>query len=438
MSDLVEELKVDPDNLPTGLTIKQDQYDFGTGQSPVPSTTGNVYGKVAYVYENIYTPSTPGDAGDFPYIADLDATKAANSGSKDLEFDTYRATNASGDNLTNDFAIEEVSGTYKLKAVGTFVYHGKEEKDSISLKIKVKDNIQTPPTEAILSVQLVVKNSKPTISTPVSPVHSVSILANAGDNSDVLVSDNEITNGGLKATGGFNKFSDLKVTHTFSDPFNTATRGRNVDAFFKIVPDNPQSTGKFEVKTTSNWTAENADWFFARTSSDRTMQITVEDSGGLKQLVSVRIDEEQLTVIPGKVWEYVYDTNTQANAEFAITASADGKIAVGAVESEPGIDVWITQGTGSLPSRPNNVPADYITQYGPVNVHDDNKVYIKQDLSKLLSSKKYVIIESIGTKSSKTAGFGFVVESTVGISIINVDSNGEITVQNSYTVDYKL
>ena len=410
VKDLTEEIVTDPNDLPTGLTIKQDTYSFGTGQDPL-GVSDDGYGDIAYLYENT-TAST--------YIADLDATEAAaNSGTKNLSFSLQKATRL-GDNanITNDLAIQEVSGVNKVKVVGTFVYRGNKF-DDIDLLVAVTDN--TSGGTAYLSVTVEVANSKPTIDTLPT---SISVQVDAGDDSSVISSNNNITNGGLVTGGSFNKYSGLNIDHTFSDPFN-----QEIDLLFKSFQTSEE--GKYELKTTSNWTTTAAAEFFKRSAVDRSLAVTVTDSGGLSKLVTTRIDEDPIVKVEGRVYEYEYSTNTESNAIASVTD--EGKIAIGAVSSKQGIDVWVTPGTGADPTRPTNMYQSVINQYKPVDVHTNNKVFIKQDLSIGLPEGKYVIIENVASNADKA----IIIKSVVTISIIQVSSSSSISILDTYTPTFK-
>ena len=360
VKDLTEEIVTDVDDLPTGLTIKQDTYNFGTGQDPVPTSHAQ-YGTIAYLYENT-------EADD--YIGDLDATQSTNSGAtKDLDFSIQKATRL-GDNanITNDLTIQEVSGVNKVKVVGTFVYRGNSF-DDIELLVEVTDN--TSGGVAFLTVTIQVANSKPTID---SLPASIDIQKDAGEESNVITSNNNFTNGGLVTGGSFNKYSDVDITHSFPATGILDANGNEIDFAEYFVSGKISVDGKYEVKTSENWNVPNATQFFAANGFARTMTITATDSGGLTSTASTIITEDLIVVKKGFIREYSFSEVNIENVQSTIT-------------NKTAYAIWATTGTGANDPRSklvNNQP--YV-----LKVYPGNNIYTIQDLSNTLGEGKYVI-----------------------------------------------
>jgi len=390
VNDLLEEIVTDPNDLPTGLTIKQDTgYDFGTGQAAVP-TSHPQYGTIAYLYEDT-------EADD--YIGDLDATKSVNAATKDLSFSIQKATRV-GDraNITNDLSIEEVSGVYKVKVVGTFVYRGNSN-DDIELLVEVNDNVSGGV--AFLSVTIQVTNSKPTIS---SLPASIDIQKDAGENSNVIVSNNNFTNGGLVTGGSFNKYSDVDIDISFPGiNLRDLITGDliNFEDYFEKI--DTSVDGVYEIKTTSLWTVPNAARFFNQSDADRTMTITATDSGGLTKTTSTIINEDTIVVKQGAIREFSFEVSDDddINIQNATSARLDNDWYY----------VWATTGTSS------DEPASEVTWDGKpfyLEAFVGNNMYISSDLSRKLGSGKYLLYnESLGVRTRT--------------DIIEVNSDGKVT-----------
>jgi len=403
VKDLLEEIVTNPDNSPTGLTIKQDTgYDFGAGQAPV-STSHDQYGSIAYLYENT-------EADD--YIGNLDATQSQTSidagATKDLSFSVQKATRV-GDqaNITNSLAIEEVSGVYKVKVVGAFVYRGNNN-DDIELLVEVNDN--NSGGVAFLSVTIQVTNSKPTIS---SLPASIEIQKDAGGNSNVIVSNNNFTNGGLATGGAFNKYSDVDIDHSF--PGTTLTdliTGQTINFEDYFVAEKTSVEGVYEVKTTGEWDVTNATRFFEQSTADRTMTIIATDSGGAATSVSTIIDEDNIIVVRGRVYEYTFSEVTKDNAESIILSS-----------NTTSYLAWATTGTGSDPINPFSGLDNYEDQ-GYLELSTGNKLYTKSDLSSLASAGKYITV-----KDFTTGAF-----SNYTVDVVEVSASGVVSVLDTFEV----
>lgn len=399
VKDLTEEIITDVDDLPTGLTIKQDTgYDFGTGQPAVP-TSHPQYGTIAYLYENT-------EADD--YIADLDATKSANSGTKDLTFSIQKATRL-GDNanITNDLTVQEVSGVSKVKVVGTFVYRGNAF-DDIELLVEVNDNISGGT--AFLTVTIQVANSKPTLD---SLPASIEIQKDAGGNSNVIVSNNNFTNGGLVTGGAFNKYSDVDIDRSF--PGTTLTdliTGETIDFEDYFVANKTSVEGVYEVKTTGEWDVINATRFFEQSAADRTMTITATDSGGLATSVSTVINEDDIVTVRGKIFEYTFSDITEDNAWTTVTSPGGG---IG------GYYAWATTGTGLDPVNPYD--GHFLENEGYIQLSTGNKLFSKSDLSSTLSAGKYLTIREIVEFNSRWK-----------VDVIQVSASGVVSILDTFTV----
>jgi len=399
VSDLLEEIVTDPNDSPTGLTIKQDTgYDFGTGQAAV-STSHPQYGSIAYLYENT-------EADD--YIGDLDATKSVNAATKDLSFSIQKATRV-GDqaNITNSLAIEEVSGVYKVKVVGAFVYRGNNN-DDIQLLVEVNDNVSGGV--AFLSVTIQVTNSKPTIS---SLPASIDIQKDAGVDSDVIVSNNNFTNGGLVTGGFFNKYSDVDIDLSF--PGTTLIdliTGQTINFEDYFVAEKTSVEGVYEVKTTGEWDVINATRFFEQSDADRTMTITATDSGGAVTSASTIIDEDDIIIVRGRVYEYTFSEVTKDNAESIILSS-----------NTTSYLAWATTGTGSDPINPFSGLENYEEQ-GYLELSTGNKLYTKSDLSSFANAGKYITI-----KDFTTGAFN-----NYTVDVVEVSESGVVSVLDTFEV----
>ena len=400
VKDLTEEIVTDVNDLPTGLTIKQDTgYDFGTGQ-PAVSTSHPQYGTIAYLYEN-----TEADN----YIADLDATQSQTSidagATKDLTFSIQKATRL-GDNanITNDLAVQEVSGVSKVKVVGTFVYRGNAF-DDIELLVEVNDN--NSGGTAFLTVTIQVANSKPTLD---SLPASIEIQKDAGGNSNVIVSNNNFTNGGLVTGGAFNKYSDVDITRSFPGiNLRDLITGQLINFEDYFVAEKTSVEGVYEVKTTAEWDVPNAARFFEQSAADRTMTITATDSGGLTTTTSTVINEDDIVTVRGRAYEYTFSDITEDNAWTTATSTGGG------------IYVWATTGTGLDPVNPYD--EHFLENSGYIKLSTGNKLFSKSDLSSTLSAGKYLTIREI-------VEFG----SRYDVDVIQVSSSGVVSILDTFTV----
>lgn len=265
VADLVEEINVLEADLPTNIQIKQDTYDFGTGQDPVPNTDPN-YGSVLFLYENTSLNT---------YIGDISATKNTPSGT--LSFDITRITRlGDGSNQTSSFSIVNDGGTYKLNTTDKFAFRNNSF-DEYKVKISATDSASGTSYQEIT---LFIKNSKPTIS---SLPASISLTKEAGSNSIVISENNLIENGSAITNGDPDRFTGLSVSRSFGDS--------SFDSYFDV---NNLGSGEYELKTNSNWTVANANTFFEGSNSDRTVTITISDGFGATATASTRIDESTL------------------------------------------------------------------------------------------------------------------------------------------------
>jgi len=404
VSDLLEEIVTNSEDSPTGLTIKQDTgYDFGTGQ-PAVSTSHQQYGSIAYLYENT-------EADD--YIGDLDATQSQTSidagATKDLSFSIQKATRV-GDqaNITNSLAIEEVSGVHKVKVVGAFVYRGNNN-DDIELLVEVNDN--NSGGVAFLSVTIQVTNSKPTIS---SLPASIDIQKDAGSDSDVVVSSNNFTNGGLVTGGAFNKYSDVDIDHSFPGTnLRDLITGQLINFENYFVTNKTSVEGVYEVKTKSEWNILNATRFFEQSAADRTMTITATDSGGLTTTTSTVINEDDIVTVRGLVYEYAFSDVTEDNALTTATDQSGDRAVYYA---------WATTGTGLDPVNPYD-DGHFLQNSGYLQLSAGNKLFSKSDLSSTLSAGKYLTIREI-------VQFG----SRYEVDVIQVSASGVVSILGTFTV----
>jgi len=393
VADLVKEIVVDQADLPTGLTIKQDTYNFGAGQDPL-GTSGPQYGSRAFLYESIVSGTN---------IGDLDATKPNSAATKDLSFSLRKATvKGTNENVTNKFTIVLDSSTYKVQTNGDFVFTGSN--DTISLLIAITDESVSDGQTAYLEVQVEVKNSVPTITSLPS---SLDVRVDSGDNAKVISASNNYTNGGTLASGFFNKYSDVDITRSFTDS--------SLNSLFKIVTEGLED-GKYELRTTREWDIESAQAFFARSGLDgsRTVTITATDSGGLSATTSTRIDEDDIVVVNGLI--YKYEEQGQSFNEYSL---ANAQIAL----KNDQIEVWATAGSSGV----DPVHDDYYN-IGAIKVFVNNKVFTHPALTSTLPAGEYVFITAHDI-SQYSGEFKTV-------DIVEISSTGTVaSIEASYTIN---
>lgn len=389
VADLIQEIVADPDDAPTELTIKQDTYNFGSGQPPVGTTPATNpdgsarYGAIAFLYENIASGT---------YIGDIDATESANAVTKNLSFELNKVTRLGDDSeKTNNFTIELDSGTPKLKTVGTFAFRGNTF-DNYDIKVKVTDN--DTGGIAYMSVTVFIKNSKPTITIPTGPQE---LRFDAGSNAIVINSNNDITNGSLLTSGDVNKFTSLTVTHSFEDD----TSSNNL--FVLSTPE----PGKYELRTSTAFTPIAGNAFFNKSNDDRTVTITVTDSSGLEANDSVRIDEDETVTVLGKIWQALGTTEDDV---------------IDSIEDQYRLfPVYVSQGTGS------DAPEDEAKNC--VKIFEDNVIFTNSSLDSTLSAGTYISVFDVD--ESLISGDNFTAR------IIEVNSSGIVTSSAPYT-EYRL
>ena len=389
VADLIQEIVADPDDVPTGLTIKQDTYNFGSGQPPVATTPATNpdgsarYGAIAFLYENTVSGT---------YIGDIDATESTNAATKDLSFELNKAIRL-GDNTekTNNFTIELDSGTPKLKTVGTFAFRGNTF-DNYDIQVKVTDN--DTGGIAYMSVTVFIKNSAPTVTIPTGPQE---VTVDAGSNAIVINSNNDVTNGSLLTSGDVNKFTGLTVTHSFED--NTSS-----DNLFVLSTPEP---GKYELRTSTAFTPSAAANFFNKSNDDRTVTITVTDASGLEASDSVRIDEDETVTVLGQIWQALGTTEDDV---------------IDSIEDQYQLfPVYVSQGTGS------DAPEDEAKNC--VKIFEDNVIFTNSSLDSTLSAGTYISVFDVD--ESLISGDNFTAR------IIEVNSSGIVTSSAPYT-EYRL
>ena len=399
VSDLVEEILVNNDDLPTGLTIKQDTYNFGTGQDPVPTTPATNpdgtprYGAIAFLYENIASGT---------YIGDLDASQAENSVlSPDLTFSLNKVIRISdGLNITSQFAIEldTSDSKYKLKTASTFAHRGNSY-DLFDVRVSVTDN-ETSGV-AFLSVQVQVKNSVPTIDTLVAPV-SVRVIA--GPNSEVINTNNNITNGGLLTSGDVNKFTGMTVTHSF----NNATF---LNKYFVVETPSP---GIYKLKTSEEFTGTGANEFFDYDSSDREVTITVTDASGLSASSSVIISKDEVAVESGVL------TEENGTSEQELRDAIDNNLT-------PLIHSPVYYAITNTASDSPLSDGYYIYE---LKLFVGNKIFTKSDLSETLPAGSYICRYNYRTETNPIHN---IIARFITLRVVTVDSNGVVTSVDSDT-----
>jgi len=202
---------------------------------------------------------------------------------------------------------------------------------------------------------------------------SIDIQKDAGEESNVIISNNDFTNGGLVTGGSFNKYSDVDIDHSFPATGILDANGNEIDFAEYFVSGKISVDGKYEVKTSGDWNVPNATQFFAANGLARTMTITATDSAGLTSTASTIITEDLIVVKRGFIREYSFSEVNIENVQSTIT-------------SKTAYAIWATTGTGTNDPRSklvNNQP--YV-----LKVYPGNNIYTIQDLSTTLGQGKYV------------------------------------------------
>lgn len=396
VADLVAEINVDPAKLATNLTIKQDTYNFGTGQDPLGSTDDG-YGTIAYLYENVKStdPATPPGI----YIGNLDATAPTDSSASGVfTFDLIKA-NRLGDNsdATNKFTVEQdlTDSIYKVKTVGDFIYRG-SNLDKYDLLISVLDS--GTAEKAYLTVQVQVQNSKPTIT---APSGDLELRIDSGANTKLISSSNTLTNGSTLSGGSVNKYTDINgPVHTFPD--------ETFDKLFKVTR---PTIDTYEVVTTNEWTIENAIDFFNAPNPNRIITLTVTDNGGLTASTSGNIINQDDSV-SAQMTMWKYPNEYAPGGSLYIEGTHDSNETLRTYIQNQGtiLSMYTTAGTSGTDPASQQIGSYYLVQ----TINTGNAVFKLSNLSQKAEPGWYIVITDY-------------IPSEFLYSLIQVSSNGYIT-----------
>jgi hypothetical protein len=353
-------------------------YDFGADQPVVPYfEETNINGTVAYLYENLNTSSGRVAIGDLSATQSQDSINA--SLTEDLSFSLSRVIRV-GDNsdATSQFEVdveEYDANNYpgveipRLFANSSFVYRGNSY-DEYIVYIRVIDENIGDTSAVDLTVGVHVRNSKPTISTILSPIE---VIAAVGEGSRVLTSDNDVTNGGMLAGGVINKYYDIRVTHTFS-------ANPQFDKLFEITRPTKET---YELETTSEWTQANAEDFFNSSNSGRQITITATDSGGLSTSTTAIVVEKQVTVLTL--------TNLATSPAKILSKGELGDLFYNNTYEQRGsIGAYVTAGDSGDDPIKHVFPSSYEPSY-KVEIKQGNILWTKSDLSEKMPQGYYAI-----------------------------------------------
>ena len=237
---------------------------------------------------------------------------------------------------------------------------------------------------------------------------SVDVRVDVGEGAKVISASNDYTNGGTLTGGFFNKYSDVVITHSFTDS--------SLNGLFRVVTEGLED-GKYELVTTGDWNTVSAQSFFARSGLDgsRTVTITATDSGGLSATASTRIDEDDIVVVSGKIQEYAnpntgegFNAYTISNAELALENDF--------------LDVWATAGSsGTDPGH------DDYYDLGAIEVFVNNKVFTNSALTTPLQSGEYVFTIYYNRAQHSASQ---------KVQIVEIGSNGTVTsIKDTYIIN---
>jgi hypothetical protein len=271
LRDLVEEVDASFENLPTGFTLKQDDYSTGVfaDQYPLPELidgdANDEWGDVIYVYEN--TPSGT-------YVGDLSATLDPTS-SGTLSFSLSRATFlASGASATELFEVEldPADSTWKLKTDAIMPEFKNNNEDIVIVKINAIDSEFGSLSK---DFKIKIRNSKPAFeSTPTE-----GLAPNLGINNYVVLDGLLVNNGSLVTTGVDNNRIGISMVVTMANS--------DYNSYF----DGDIKDGEITIRTTSNWNDSAIEAFFNDSIANRTMTITILDEYGAEKDISFPINE---------------------------------------------------------------------------------------------------------------------------------------------------
>ena len=279
VKDLMEEVSSSFENLPTGFALKQDDYSTGpfVDQDPLPEfidgDANDEWGDVIYIYEN--TPSGT-------YVGDLSATLDASS-TGTLSFSLSRATFlASGSSATGLFEVEQDTedNVWKLKTDGIMPLFQNNNEDVIIVKINAIDSDLGSISK---DFKIKIKNSKPSFeSTPTQ-----GLAPDLSINNYTVLDGLLANNGGLVTVGVNNNRAGLSLTITMGNSaYNSYFDGEIKD-------------GEIIIKTTTIWAGDVIPNFFADSSNNRTMTLTIRDDYAAENSISFPINEEEQDIVFG-------------------------------------------------------------------------------------------------------------------------------------------
>ena len=250
------------------------------------TTSGGTTNVTGY-NENVSTPHTLG----FVKATDNDG------GNNNLQFYFPQdgVTDGNGNIVTPRFQLNSTTG--EVKVIGASAHRG-DNRDNLLFKFTVTDPDSSSNQFSFSGITC--NNSVPTF-TNSSQTKSVSTTAGSGLE---VYRDSNITNGATLTQAAKD---GLTVSHAFG---NT-----NFNGFFTVTIQN----GELVVKTSSSWTATNANTFFGNSQANRTMTITLNDGHASNNTATMTILINELAnTIPVTLFRNVSglgvcNANTQFN-----------------------------------------------------------------------------------------------------------------------------
>lgn len=286
VSDLIDEIDVNPIGFPSDLLLKQDTLTSspftgsGGDQPPIGSSDPD-YGQKVVIYEDF-------NNGDIFGI--LSATQNA---AGTLSFDLESVVNVGTGVQRNEiFEVFDDSGTYKIRTTGDYYLFQNNNEDKYKVRISATDSA-SGTTYHDFDVQIL--NSKPNIFPLTQQTATVARKSFPGT---IVIEDYSIDNGSNVVSGSPN--NQLGLTLTFSFPDST------FDLFFQAEIAN----GKYTFTTTSAWTDVTGGIFFQASESDRTVTFTATDASNTTATTSFIINQK-----PDSVLGNMYSVNTSNNDE---------------------------------------------------------------------------------------------------------------------------
>ena len=307
VSDLIDEIDVNPADFPSDLLLKQDTltsspFTGPSGDQPPVGSGDADYGQKVFIYENF-------DDGDiFGILSATQNTSPAGT----LTFDLESVTNVGTGIQRNEiFEVFDDSGTFKIKTTGDYYLFQNNNEDKYKVRVSASDS-NSGTTYHDFDVHI--KNSKPNILAPTTA--DVSINAGSGA---VVIQGFSIDNGSGVSSGSPNNQLGLSLSHSFG---NT-----NFNSYFTTAIAN----GNYTFTTTSNWTAGNATAFFLASASDRTVTFTATDASNATATDTTEIVNGGESV-EGKMWSVATDDDREVCDNLGTATTYYGIQSVGAQE----------------------------------------------------------------------------------------------------------